>query len=150
MKITDALLAEHTVFHQLFDHLEKITPRCRTLAEIRNLARLLETLLEDHSKTEEELLMEPLDHCLEQIGQRDLFHKEHEEIDHGLRQAVATRDLKAARKALITAVLASRRHFDKEERGIFPLAETVLKARTLNELGETWISRRNKTKPYRS
>lgn len=150
MKITDALLAEHTVFHQLFDYLETAIPRCRTLAEIRNQARLLESLLEDHSKAEEELLMGPLDHCLEQIGQRELFHKEHEEIDAGLRRAIATRDLKLARKALLTAVLASRRHFDKEERAIFPLAEKVLKAKTLNDLGETWISRRNNTKPHRS
>jgi hemerythrin-like domain-containing protein len=150
MKITDALLAEHTVFHQLFDYLETATPRCRTLAEIKNHARLLESMLEDHSKAEEELLMAPLDHCLEQIGQRDLFHKEHEEIDGGLRRALATRDLGLGRKALLTAVLASRRHFDKEERVIFPLAEKVLKARTLNDLGETWISRRNKTKPRRT
>lgn len=147
MKITDALLAEHTVFHQLFDYLETAIQRCRTLPEVRSQARLLESLLEDHSKAEEELLIAPLDHCLEQIGQRELFHKEHEEIDGGLRQAVATRDLKLARKALLTAVLASRRHFDKEERVIFPLAEKVLKARTLNELGDIWISRRNKIKP---
>ena len=147
MKITDALLAEHTVFHQLFDYLETSAMHCRTLAEIRNQARLLESMLEDHSKAEEELLMAPLDHCLEQIGQRDLIHKEHEEIDGGLRRAIGTRDLKLARKSLLTAVLASRRHFDKEERVIFPLAEKVLKTRTLNELGETWISLRNKTKP---
>ena len=56
---------------------------------------------------------------------------------------------KMARKALLTAVLASRRHFDKEERVIFPLAEKVLKAKTLTDLGETWIARRNKTKPHR-
>lgn len=147
MKITDALLAEHTVFHQLFDYLETAIQRCRTLPEVRSQARLLESLLEDHSKAEEELLIAPLDHCLEQIGQRELFDKEHEEIDGSLRQAVATRDLKLARKALLTAVLASRRHFDKEERVIFPLAEKVLKARTLNELGDIWISRRNKIKP---
>ena len=146
MKITDALMAEHTVFHQLFDYLETATQRCRTLPEVRNQARLLESMLEEHSNAEEELLMEPLDHCLEQIGQRNLFHKEHKEIDHGLRRAVATRDLKMARKSLLDAVLASRRHFDKEERLIFPLAEKVLKARTLSDLGEIWIARRNKTR----
>ena len=146
MKITDALLAEHTVFHHIFDHLEAAVPRARTLAEVRVLARLLEALLADHSHTEEDLLMTPLDHCLEQIGQRDLFHEEHEGIERNLGQALKVRDVRTARRTLLVAVVASRRHFDKEERVIFPLANRVLKTRTLNELGDTWIALRNKLK----
>src|SRR5882757_768803 len=87
MKITDALLAEHTVFHQMFDYLEASVTRSRSLAEIKAQARLLDSLLEEHSHAEEELLMMPLDHCLEQLGQRDLFLKEHAEIDQNLRRA---------------------------------------------------------------
>src|SRR5207249_4937712 len=81
MKITEILLAEHVVFHNLFDHVERTAPRLKTLAEIKSLAVTLETLLFAHSKTEDDLFVAPLEHCLEQIGQRDTFHEEHDEID---------------------------------------------------------------------
>jgi hypothetical protein len=81
MKITEALLAEHQVFHNLFDHVEARVPRLKTLAEIRALAALIESVLEAHSRTEDELFIEPLEHCFEQIGQCQTFHEEHEQID---------------------------------------------------------------------
>ena len=34
MKITEALLAEHLVFHNLFDHIEAAAPGLKTLAEV--------------------------------------------------------------------------------------------------------------------
>lgn len=142
MKITDVLRAEHTVFHNLFDHIEVTVPRHKLLAQVQSLADTLETLLRAHSKTEDELFIAPLEHCLEQIGQRDIFHEEHEEIDRQLLEVQKARSLKAARQNLMKAVEASRKHFDKEERIVFPLAERVLKARTLTDLGEEWMKRR--------
>jgi hypothetical protein len=62
MKITEILLAEHVVFHNLFDHIEKTAPKVRTLAELRSLAATLETLLRAHSQTEDELFIAPLEH----------------------------------------------------------------------------------------
>ena len=59
MKITEILLAEHAVFHNLFDHIEKTAPRLKTLAEVKSLAALLESVLRAHSLTEDELLIEP-------------------------------------------------------------------------------------------
>jgi hemerythrin-like domain-containing protein len=143
MKITEILRAEHVVFHNLFDHIERTTPRLKTLAEIKSLAVTLETLLFAHSKTEDELFVAPLEHCLEQIGQRDTFHDEHEAIDETLLELLKARDLKTARRLLLTAVASSRKHFDKEERIVFPMAERVLNARTLSALGERWVLRRN-------
>jgi hemerythrin-like domain-containing protein len=142
MKITDVLRAEHTVFHNLFDHIETTVPRHKLLAQVKSLALTLETLLRAHSKTEDELFIEPLEHCLEQIGQRDIFHEEHDEIDRQLVEVQNAKSLKASRQNLLKAVEASRKHFDKEERIVFPLAERVLKARTLTELGEVWMKRR--------
>ena len=52
------------------------------------------------------------------------------------------RDVKVARKLLIRVIDASRKHFDKEERIVFPLAERVLKADTLRALGNEWKRRR--------
>lgn len=142
MKITEILLAEHVVFHNLFDHIEKAAPKVRTLAELRSLAATLETLLRAHSETEDELFIAPLEHCFEQIGQRDTFHEEHEEIDGSLLNVQKARQLKVARKLLLQAVTACRKHFDKEERVVFPLAERTLKADTLKALGDAWMKRR--------
>ena len=142
MKITDALLAEHNVFHNLFDHVERTLSKLKTAGEVRSLAGLMESLLKAHSDIEEELLVEPLDHCLEQIGHCDTFHQEHAEIDEDLKRAQTVRGLKQARACLLAAVLSSRKHFDKEERIVFPLAERLLKSRTLTDL---WTEQRKRT-----
>jgi len=142
MKITQILLAEHVVFHNLFDHIEKSAPKLKTLAEIKSQAATLETLLRAHSETEDELFVAPLEHCFEQIGHRETFHDEHEEIDGTLLGVQKARELKKARTLLLSAVAASRKHFDKEARIVFPLAERILKAETLKALGAAWMKRR--------
>ncbi len=147
MTITEALLAEHAVFHNLFDYIERAAPKLKAVGEVRLLARLMESLLDAHSRTEEALLVQPLEHCLEQIGHCELFHQEHEEIDHNLKQAQLVKHLKHARVYLLAAVAASRKHFDKEERIVFPLAEKHLKARTLAGLWKAWKEQRNDVAP---
>lgn len=142
MKITEALMAEHLVFHNVFDHLERTAPGVKTLAEIKALAALVEAMLKAHSQSEDELLIGPLDHCFEQIGQCDTFHKEHNEIDGDLRLAQQARRLGQARRLLLKAVVACRKHLDKEERIVFPMAERVLKSKTLAALAHTWMEQR--------
>jgi hemerythrin-like domain-containing protein len=143
MKITNILVAEHAVFHNLFDHIEKTLPRLKTLAEVKLLAATLDALMRPHAKTEDDLLIEQLEHCLEQLGQSETFHEEHEEIDARLAEVQKARGPKQARDLLLRAMLRSREHFDKEERVVFPLAERVLKAKTLSSLGDEWIKRRD-------
>ena len=147
MRITDALRAEHVVFHNLFDRVERMTPKLKTVAEIKSLAYLMESLLKAHSDVEEQLLIEPLDHCLEQIGHCETFHQEHQEIDDNLKAAQTVRNLKQSRAFLLAAVVSSRKHFDKEERIVFPLAEKLLKSRTLTELWNSWTEQRNRSMP---
>ncbi len=142
MKITEALLAEHVVLHNMFDYIERVLPTLRTVAEIKLLAALMEGVLIGHAKTEEALLFAPLAHCLEQIGQRDTFELEHHEIDACLVAVGRARGLRDARRLLNAAVLASRKHFDHEERVVFPLAERVMKGETLAKLGEAWTKQR--------
>ena len=142
MKITEALRAEHVVFHNLFDHIERAAPKLKTLGEVQAMACLLDAMLAAHSHTEDQLMIEPLEHCFEQIGQRDTFHQEHEQIEQNLELAQEARRLRTAREYLLEAVIWSRKHFDKEERLVFPLAEKVLNARTLLALGKTWMERR--------
>jgi hypothetical protein len=143
MKITKILVAEHVVFHNLFDHIEQTAARLKTLAEIKLLSATLEVLMQAHARTEDELLVEPLEHCLAQIGQSETFHEEHDEIDARLAEVQQARGAKQARELLLRAVLRSREHFDKEERIVFPLAERVMKARTLFSLGDEWLKRRD-------
>ena len=144
MKITEALFAEHLVFHNMFDHIEETAPNLKTLAEVKALAALMEQLLKEHSDTEDELFIGPLEHCFEQIGQRDAFLEEHQEIDVSLKLVQVAKDFKKARQLLLSAVAYSRKHFDKEERIVFPLAERVLNNKTLTTLGHSWMEQRTR------
>ena len=145
MKITEALLAEHLVFHNMLDHIETTTPKLKTLAELKSLSALLESMLKAHSRTEDQLFIGPLEHCFEQLGQRDAFMEEHAEMDGHLRRIRQAKRLKAAQGLLLGAVRYSREHFDKEERIVFPMAERILKAETLAALGQTWMQQRMNT-----
>ena len=144
MKITEALFAEHLVFHNMFDHIEAAAPKLKTLAEVKALAALMEQLLKSHSDTEDELFIGPLEHCFEQLGQRDAFLEEHQEIDESLKHVQEAKDFKKARQLLLSAVTYSRKHFDKEERIVFPLAERVLNSKTLTTLGHAWMEQRER------
>ena len=143
MKITDILRAEHAVFHNLFDYIEKAAPKLKTLAEVKALAAVVEKLHEPHAKTEDDLFIEPLEHCFDQIGQNETFHAEHRQIEETLAKAHHAKTVKEAKRHLLGAIDASRKHFDKEERIVFPMAERILKAKTLSELGESWLRRRD-------
>lgn len=142
MKITEALLAEHVVFHSVFDHIERVAPHLETLGEIKVLGSMLTALLEHHGEAEDKLLMEPLEHRLDHLGHRDSFHHEHELIDGFLIQLQSLPDLASARSMLLKTVHFSRHHFDKEERLIFPMAEQNLSEKTLRELGQQWETQR--------
>ena len=142
MKITDILRAEHTVFHHLFDHIEATAPRIKTLAEVKLLALLVDKVMSPHSRTEDELFIEPLEPCFEQIGQNETFHHEHKMIEESLVKVGKARTLKEAKQLLLGTIAATRSHFDKEERIVFPLAERVMNAKTLSDLGGQWMKRR--------
>lgn len=143
MKITEALFAEHLVFHNMFDHLEAAAPKLKTLSEVKLLAALVESLLQAHSTTEDKLFIDPLEHCFEQIGQRETFHQEHEHIEKELRLLQKATRLGPARAMLLGVVVNCRKHFDKEERIVFPMAEQVLNPATLTAMGQAWKKQRS-------
>jgi hemerythrin-like domain-containing protein len=143
MKITEILMAEHAVFHNLFDHIEASAPKLKTLGEVKALAAVVDKVHAPHSKTEDDLFIEPLEPYFDQMGQRETFHDEHEHIEATLAKVQKARTVKEAKKILLNAIAASRKHFDKEERLVFPMAERVLKAKTLSDLGAQWFSKRD-------
>ena len=142
MKITDILRAEHTVFHHMFDHVEAAAPRLGTLAEVRSLSQLVEKVMAPHSDTEDTLFIGPLEHCFEQIGQRETFHHEHVLIEEAFARVRKARSLREAKRLLLGAIASAREHFDKEERIVFPMAERLLKSKTLSDLADEWSQRR--------
>ena len=66
------------------------------------------------------------------------------EIDGSLKLAQRAKQLRQARRFLLAAVVSCRKHFDKEERIVFPLAERVLKAKTLTALCQIWREQRTR------
>jgi hemerythrin-like domain-containing protein len=142
MKITEALLAEHVVFHNLFDYVERILPNLKTVGEVRMVSSLLETMLLIHTKVEDHLLIAPLESTFSQMGQDETFHEEHEEIERDLQSVGATARVSEAKQRLLKAVVLCRKHFDKEERIVFPMAERQLSPKSLLVLGKRWEEQR--------
>lgn len=137
LTIIEALKVEHSVFVTVFDQIDSLLPELRTLAEVKNLAALVEGLLQGHADTEENLAYAALDHVLQDQGMLSRLYQDHQEIDGHLLKVKSARNLAAARRLLHAALLASRRHFRHEEQSIFPLIENMFQSGTLAELGRT-------------
>ena len=142
IKITEALTAEHAVFLNVFDQIERMLPEISTLKEARRMASLVEGLLNGHASSEDNLVYPVLDHALEHAGQLHRMHQEHEEIDFRLKQIHSAKRLPQARLLLKAALAFSREHFKAEEHYIFPVVEKILQRDTLTGLGEAWLQKR--------
>lgn len=138
MTITEILVAEHRIFLGVFDQIERALAGVTTLNEARMLARLVEGMLESHAGTETELAYLALDHVLQDKGQLDRLHEEHQEIDTTLHLVHLAGDVARARLLLQTAIGVSRKHFAFEEQFVFPLVESALHPETLAGLATTW------------
>ena len=141
MKITEALVAEHTIFLNVFDQIERVLPSLATPAEVQTMASIVEGLLEGHAKTETNLAYLALDHVMEHNGELKRMHQDHHEIDDRLRKVHTASTCAQARRLLKSAIPASREHFRAEERSVFPLLERTLQEETLTELGKDWMQR---------
>jgi hemerythrin-like domain-containing protein len=141
MNIIEALITEHAMFATVFDQIERALPGLNTPEEAKMLAGLVEALLQDHSDAETNLAFVALDHTLNHKGRLDRLHQDHDEIDDRLRRVRTATKLAEARRLLKGALLASRRHFRREEQTIFPMIEKMLQKKTLADLGEVWMQR---------
>ncbi|MCX6927394.1 MAG: hemerythrin domain-containing protein [Verrucomicrobia bacterium] len=141
MKITEALVAEHTIFLSVFDQIERVLPSLTTPAEVVAMASLVEGLLAGHAKTETNLAYLALDHVLQDNGELKRMHQDHHEIDDQLRNVRKAKNCADARRLLHEAILASREHFRGEEASVFPVLEEKLQEETLLALGTTWLHR---------
>jgi hemerythrin-like domain-containing protein len=135
LKITDVLAAEHAAYRTVFDQIEAIWPRVRTLDEARNLASLVEGLLRQHGAKEEDLLYVAFDHVLEDRGQLERMSQEHDELDQNLLRIHEATTVAQARHFLQAACSRAKGHFRFEELEVFPLIERALQVETLERLG---------------
>jgi hemerythrin-like domain-containing protein len=132
---------EHRVFCGFFDQIERIAPGLRSLEEVKLLGQLIEGMLVDHADTENNLAYAALDHVLEDRRHLDRLHHDHHEIDNHFRLVQEAGGLTEARHLLKKGITASRKHFQFEERDVFPLLNSVLESETLCKLGEAWMER---------
>ncbi len=142
MKITGALRGEHGALYTQFDYCEAELAR-HDPAGVRRVAALLGSALAPHAHIEDELLFDEVDARLgEPADVLEIMRQEHNEIEALLARIAATEDDERARELLIDVIDAARRHFEKEERVGFPLAETVMSEAELTSLGLQWAKAR--------
>ena len=125
MKITDALVAEHTIFLGIFGQIERALPSLATPAEVQTMAAIVEGMLHGHAEKETNFAYLALDHALAEKGCLERLHQDHEEIDARLRKVHSARTCAEARRLLRAAILASREHFLGEERVSLPAVGTI-------------------------
>jgi hemerythrin-like domain-containing protein len=141
--ITRVLAAEHKMFCAVFDQIEQTLPQAQRLDQLRGLSRFVEELLRSHAGAEEDLVLLAVDHGPEHKRRCHRFHQEHQEIDGRITRVQTAKDIAQARGLLQAAMLASRKHFEHEERVIFPLIERLTKHETLTKMGALWLRRRH-------
>jgi hemerythrin-like domain-containing protein len=140
MKITDALCGEHAVLYSLFNHLEQTLKNNYQVAPA--LSAMVTAAVVSHAHLEDELLFAALEPHLGQMGPLQVMRMEHSEIEHLLEvllpQAKDADDV----AQLLQAISIARLHFSKEEQVLFIMAQHVLGADGLAQLGQQWAERR--------
>ncbi len=137
--ITKALIMEHAVFREVFDQIERVLVGAPSAAEVKLLASVVEGLLGSHGETETNLAYSALDHALADRGALHRLHQDHHEIDDRFKRLQRATDAVEARHLLKRALAATREHFRREEKTVFPMLEQALQPDTLWMLGRRWM-----------
>lgn len=158
MKITDALKGEHGVFYAQFQFIENALDKAN-LGTLQSLGAILAAALVPHALIENELLFPLIEEKIGDGGPTRVMRMEHEaiegkladleelkgsheEIEGALARLPQTDSAAQARRMLKDVLFAGREHFMKEENVLFPMAEQLLQAHTLEKLGTEWAERR--------
>ena len=136
--ITNVLVTEHVVFGQVFEQIERVLARPKTASEVKLLGSVVEGMLRRHGETETSLAYSALDHALADRGALDRLYQDHQEIDDQFQRVQRTTDPAEAQRLLKKALAATREHFRREERYVFPILEKTLQPDTLWMLGREW------------
>jgi hemerythrin-like domain-containing protein len=137
--ITKALIMEHAVFCEVFDQIERVLAGAPSVAEVKLLASVVEGLLSSHGETETNLAFAALDHALADREALHRLHQDHHEIDHQFKHLRRATDAAEAQHRFKRALAATREHFRREEKTVFPMLEQTLHPDTLWRLGRKWM-----------
>ncbi|MDP6343054.1 MAG: hemerythrin domain-containing protein [Alphaproteobacteria bacterium] len=143
MQLIDALMGEHGAFNALFDTIEKLAETSGELAQIDSAMAVLMTEVDVHARLEIELIFPALEN---QPGIDELFAEiqaEHEEIRRGLHRIEDARDISEAMEAVRYAMDVARRHFEKEENVLYPMAQRALDDDAQVQLANDWATARH-------
>ncbi|MCC7358441.1 MAG: hemerythrin domain-containing protein [Anaerolineales bacterium] len=134
MKITDRLLIEHHLLRSLLTAMGQWLTSGMPAEVLRARAVLLGVALEDHVQREEQYLFDPL-RPLAEIAQRpvDMMTLVHAEVRDLLEEIADPARDPVSR--MWTVLQLTEEHFVDEENSLFPLAETLMDAATLERLG---------------
>ncbi len=147
MKLTDALLGEHGAFNALFSTIETLADTSGDLAQIEGALAVLAAEVGSHAGIEEELLFPALEPYLENDELIAEMRAEHREIQAGLERIEDAQNIQQAVDAVRLTLAVARRHFQKEEELLYPLAQRMLDEAAQTRLGEAWAAARQvKTK----
>ncbi len=141
MRITDALYGEHGALYLLMTAVEGAATDS-DLAFLQSSARLFESAILAHAHLEDDGLFAALEKKMPGGGPVTAMRAEHEEIEGELARVASTRQAPEARAHLEAAIAAARSHFQKEEVVLFPMAEQLLAADELDQMGAAWAKSR--------
>jgi len=137
MKISEYLILDHRAVARKVSYLEGLLALGVTEAnELQMVVGRLQLALEDHAKFEEHVLFPALEHCLgRNEGPLAVMEAEHSRISALFSQIEASRsgDNVGTLTRNLTNLLI--RHFIKEERDLFPIADQVLAAVEIDKDG---------------
>ncbi|MGD0744778.1 MAG: hemerythrin domain-containing protein [Verrucomicrobiota bacterium] len=136
--ITRILVMEHSVFREVFDQIERVLAGSTSAPEVKALASVVEGLLRGHGETETDLAYPALDHALADRGALNRLYQDHHEIDDQFKRIQLATDAAEAQRLLKKALAATREHFRREEKSVFPVLEKTLQPDTLLTLGRKW------------
>jgi hemerythrin-like domain-containing protein len=141
--ITQKLILEHAVFCDVFDQIERVLAGSGSIAEVKSLASVVEGLLRGHGETETNLAYAALDHALADRGTLTRLYQDHREIDDHFKRIHRTTEPAEAQLLLKKTLAATREHFRREEKHVFPLLEKTLQPDTLGMLSRKWTESRS-------
>jgi hemerythrin-like domain-containing protein len=145
MKLTNALLGEHAIIYELFDHLRDTILKSDDIRNIHGTVAIVESLLVSHARIEEDLLFSRLEPHLGQMGPLAMMRAEHRAIHDLLEAARRATDIADLKSAIGQLLDLAHGHFQKKETVLFPMARQYLDEATLTELGDEWAASRKVT-----
>ncbi len=140
MKLTEALLGEHGLLHDLLDEVEAIAAGAKTAAEISAAIAAPVAVLLRHANLEDEILFPALEDAIGRAGMCAAMRAEHRLIEAMAERVLAARELETSHRLLDDLLATTRTHFMKEEKVLFPTAERHVDAERLAALVAKWAA----------